>query len=230
MRSKSRDDKLQLSGYLHDLGICLHFQDDPVLKNTVVLKPKWGTDAVYRVLDDHTVADHRGRFGPYDLARTWSDEQYSTMRDELLRLMKRFQLCYQLPGTEAYIAPQLLSPARQTYEGDSRGGLVLRYDNDFMPKGILTRFIVAVNHLIAEQSLVWKSGVILAREGSRAEVIEDYPRRKITMHVNGADSRGLLAIVDDQLERIHASFPRLKYDKFLPCNCEVCQTHDEPFA
>src|SRR5262249_32399987 len=39
----SRADKLQLSGYLHDLGICLHFQDDPVLKNTVILKPKWGT-------------------------------------------------------------------------------------------------------------------------------------------------------------------------------------------
>src|ERR1017187_7358656 len=41
-----REDKLQLSGYLHDLGICLHFQDDPLLKNTVVLKPAWGTDAV----------------------------------------------------------------------------------------------------------------------------------------------------------------------------------------
>jgi len=225
-----RDDKLQLSGYLHDLGICLHFHDDAVLKNIVILKPKWGTDAVYRVLDDHTILDHRGRFGPNDLARIWSDEKYASMQDELLRLMMRFQLCYQLPGTEAYIAPQLLSPTRPAYESESHGGLVLRYDYDFMPKGILTRFIVAVNHLIAEQNLVWKSGVILARERSRAEVIEDYPRRKITVRVSGADSRGLLAIVDDQLERIHASFLRLKYGKFLPCNCEVCQTRDEPFA
>ncbi|HKQ04562.1 MAG TPA: COR domain-containing protein [Blastocatellia bacterium] len=227
---KRRDDKLQLSGYLHDLGICLHFQDDPVLKNTIILKPKWGTDAVYSVLDDRTVLNNRGRFGPDDLARIWSDEQYASMRDELLRLMMRFQLCYQLPDTEAYIAPQLLSPTRSAYEWDNRDGLVVRYDYDFMPKGILTRFIVAVNHLIADQSLVWKSGVILAREGARAEVIEDYPRRKITVRVNGADSRGLLAIVDDQLERIHAAFRRLKYDKFLPCNCEVCQTRDEPFA
>ena len=50
-----REDKQQLSGYLHDLGICLHFQDDPVLKQTLILKPKWGTDAVYRVLDDRTI-------------------------------------------------------------------------------------------------------------------------------------------------------------------------------
>jgi internalin A len=152
------------------------------------------------------------------------------MRDELLRLMMKFQLCYQLLDTEAYIAPQLLSPTRPTYEWESRGGLVLRYDYDFMPKGMITRFIVALNHLIEDQNLVWKSGVILARQGSRAEVIEDYSRRKITVRVSGADSRGLLAIVDDQLDRIHASFPRLKYEKMLPCNCEVCQTREEPFA
>jgi GTPase SAR1 family protein len=227
---KRRDDKLQLSGYLHDLGICLHFQDDPVLKNTVILKPKWGTDAVYSVLDDHVVLGRRGQFGPEDLARIWAGETYSDMRDELLRLMMRFQLCYQVPGREVYIAPQLLSPTRPAYEWKGRNELVLRYDYEFMPKGILTRFIVAVNHLIADQSLVWKSGVLLARDGSRAEVIEDYPRRKIGVRVSGADARGLLAIVDDQLERIHGSFPRLKYEKFLPCNCEVCRNRDEPFA
>jgi internalin A len=40
-------DKLQLSSYLHDLGVCLHFQNDDLLKETVILKPSWGTDAVY---------------------------------------------------------------------------------------------------------------------------------------------------------------------------------------
>jgi Leucine-rich repeat (LRR) protein len=227
---KRREDNLQLSGYLHDLGICLHFQDDPILKNRIILKPKWGTDAAYRVLDDRVILNNRGRFGLQDLARIWVEDQYSEMRDELLRLMMKFQLCYQLPSPEAYIAPQLVSPTRPTYDWDNTGGLVLRYDYDFMPKGILTRFIVALNHLIADQDLVWKSGVILERDDSRAEVIEDYIRRKITVRVNGPNSRGLLAIVDDQLERIHASFPRLKYDKFLPCNCEVCQTRDEPSA
>ena len=69
-----------------------------------------------------------------------------------------------LPNAEAYIAPQLLSPTRPAYEWEGRGGLVLQYDYEFMPKGILTRFIVAVNHLIADQGLVWKSGVILERK------------------------------------------------------------------
>ena len=225
-----RDDKLQLSGYLHDLGICLHFQDDPVLKNTVILKPTWGTDAVYRVLDDHDIVDQRGRFDRPDLARIWCDEQYAAMRSELLHLMMRFQLCYQLPNVDAYIAPQLLSPTSPVYGWPTQDNLMLGYEYDFMPKGILTRFIVALNHLIADQSLVWKSGVILARQSARAEVIEDYPRRKITVRVSGAESSGLLAIVDDQLDRIHATFPRLKYEKFLPCNCEACHRRDEPYA
>ena len=50
-------DKLQLSGYLHDLGVCLHFQDDPILKRIVILKPQWGTNAVYKVLDSKIVID-----------------------------------------------------------------------------------------------------------------------------------------------------------------------------
>ncbi len=45
---KRREDALQLSGYLHNLGMCLHFQDDDVLAKTVILNPTWGTDAVYR--------------------------------------------------------------------------------------------------------------------------------------------------------------------------------------
>ena len=227
---KRREDKLQLSGYLHDLGICLHFQDDPVLSRTVILKPKWGTDAVYRVLDDHTVIHNRGRFGPADLARIWSEDEYEPMRHELLRLMMRFQLCYQVPDEESYIAPQLLSSTQPAYAWDERGNLVLRYEYDFMPKGLLTRLIVALNHRIADQALVWKSGVILERDGTRAEVIEDYPRRKITVRVVGPDTRGLLSIIDDQLDRIHRSYPRLQYEKYLPCDCEVCRQRPEPFT
>ncbi|MGC9972542.1 MAG: COR domain-containing protein [Bryobacteraceae bacterium] len=227
---KRREDKLQLSGYLHDLGICLHFQDDPVLSKTVILKPKWGADAVYRVLDDHTVINNRGRFGPADLARIWSEDMYAPMRHELLRLMMRFQFCYRVPDEKSYIAPQLLSSTQPAYEWDERGNLVLRYEYDFMPKGLITRLIVALHHRIADQALVWKSGVILERDDARAEVIEDYPRRKITVRVAGPDTSGLLAIVDDHLDLIHRSFPRLKYEKYLPCSCGVCRQRPEPFA
>ena len=178
-------DKLQLSGYLHDLGICLHFQDDLVLKNTVILKPKWGTDAVYRVLDDKGVIEQRGRFSRSKLDLIWSEDEYAGMRDELLQLMVRFQLCYRLEGSDVYIAPQLSTPEKPGYAWASQANLTLRYRYDFMPKGIFTRLIVALNHLIADQSLVWRTGAVLERDGTRCKVIEDYPRREITVRAAG---------------------------------------------
>jgi internalin A len=146
---KRREDKLQLSGYLHDLGVCLHFQDDPILKNWIILKPEWGTTAVYRVLDTNTVQKAFGYFTQTDLNLIWADDQYNDMRDELLQLMMRFKLCYEIPHRpKTYIAPQLLSPNQPKYRWNDTNNLILRYEYEFMPKGILTRFSVEMHRLI----------------------------------------------------------------------------------
>lgn len=227
---KRNADKLQLSGYLHDLGICLHFQDDPLLKNTIVLKPSWGTDAVYRVLDDAEVITARGQFTRTQLGRIWSESKYAGMQDELLGLMMKFQLCYALESNRTYIAPQLLSSDQPSYPWDPVGALVVRYEYGFLPKGIVTRLIVAMHRLIAGGKLVWKTGVVLERDGSRAEIIEEYSQRRIRVRVSGPDPHGLLAIVDEQLERVHEAFPRLKCERFLPCPCSECQCKAEPYS
>ncbi len=88
----------------------LHFQEDPLFKKTVILKPKWGTDAVYKVLDNEEVIGNLGKFHRSDLANIWCEDEYATMHDELLRLMINFKLCYEIPRSQGkYIAPQLLS-------------------------------------------------------------------------------------------------------------------------
>ena len=172
----------------------------------------------------------RGSFTRADLARIWSEAKYAGMQDELLALMMKFRLCYAVESERAYIAPQLLSSERPSYRWDTGGGLTVRYEYGFLPKGILTRFIVAAHHLIADEKLVWKTGVVLERDGSRAEVTEEYTQRRIRVRVSGADPRSLLAIVDDQLERLHRSFPRLQYDRHLPCPCSECRGKAEPYA
>jgi internalin A len=226
----SREDKLQLSGYLHDLGICLHFQEDPLLKNTVILRPSWGTDAVYRVLDDTEVIAAGGQFTRRDLGRIWHEPGYAGMQDELLRLMMKFQLCYALETEDAYIAPQLLSSEQPAYPWDPGGGMVVRYEYEFLPKGILTRFIVAMHRMITSEKLVWKTGVVLARDGSRAEITEEYSQKRIRVRLNGRAAQGLFAVIDEQLERLHASFSRLKYERYLPCPCNECRNKPEPYG
>ena len=217
------EDKLQLSGYLHDLGACLHFQKDDLLRKTVILKPTWGTDAVYKVLDNDRVIQNRGKFDRDDLTAIWHEEKYATMRPELLRLMMNFKLCYEIPSNpNTYIAPQLLSPNQPEYEWDETDNLLLRYTYEFMPKGILTRFIVEMHRWIENQTYVWRTGVVLCQETSRAEVIELYHRKEIRIRVSGHRRRDLLTTVRHELDKIHASYDRLKCSTLVPCNCHTC--------
>jgi internalin A len=215
-------DQLQLSSYLHDLGVCLHFQEDPLLRKTVILQPNWGTDAVYKVLDNSKVINNLGVFNRDDLADIWREPEYAEMLNELLQLMINFKLCYRIPNSEFYIAPQLLTENQPSYDWDSANNLVLRYTYEFMPKGILIQLIVAMHKLIAEHKFVWRSGVIFERKLAKAEVVEYYGKREIKIRVIGKEAKDLLTIVIYELDRIHESFKRLRYSKLIPCNCDVC--------
>jgi internalin A len=237
-----REDKLQLSDYLHDLGICLHFQEDDLLIKTVILKPTWGTDAVYKVLDNFQVIQNQGRFTRNDLNSIWNEDKYATMQSELLRLMMNFKLCYEIPNApKTYIAPQLLTVNQPYYTWDESENLLLRYEYEFMPKGILTRFIVEMHAWIEEQSCVWRSGVVLSKDGARAEVIELYRYHKgeIRIRISGNRQRDFLTTIRHELEKIHDSYnssgdllnkvQRLKYNTLVPCKCQnTCKNSQKP--
>jgi internalin A len=226
-----RKDQLQLSDYLHDLGVCLHFQADPLLKKILILKPEWGTDAVYKALDTQEVKENLGRFSRDQLDTIWDEDQYADMQDELLQLMMNFKLCYQIPGTDKeYIAPQLLDDNQADYDWDESNNLLLRYHYDFMPKGILTRFIVEMHRFIEQQKLVWKSGVVLSNGSARAEVIEYYHKREIHIRVSGSRRKDLLTVISYEIDKINASYERLedKCKKLIPCNCDACSGEQSP--
>ena len=170
------------------------------------------------------------------------------MQDELLQLMMRFKLCYEIPNRPGnYIAPQLLdveAPLKlegeeredgeegetRRYWWDSSNNLILRYKYEFMPKGIITRFIVETHDLIEEQKLVWRSGVVLKKDEARAEVIENYNQREIKVRVSGKQKKELLAIINRELGKIHNSFERLEYQTLVPCNCQKCVVSKEPHS
>ncbi|WP_392532599.1 COR domain-containing protein [Nostoc sp. C117] len=226
-----RKDMLRLSNYLHDLGVCLHFQEDSTLKHYVILKPEWGTDAVYRVLDSQTVKQNVGCFTKDDLKNIWESGEYADMRDELLQLMMRFKLCYEIPDRcNIYIAPQLLSIEKAVYTWSDTNNLILRYTYTFMPKGILTRFIVETHPWIEQQKLVWKNGVVLNKDETRAEVIENYNQREIKIRVAGNRKKELMAVITHELEKIHNSYERLQYQTLVPCNCETCKNLLTPYS
>jgi internalin A len=236
---KDQKEMLIISKYLHDLGICLHFQKDRVLKNWVILNPIWATNAVYKVTETDAVKDSNGCFTEKDLATIWHDSQYTQMHDELLQLMQNFGICYPIRNiADTYIAPSLLSLTQPDYIWNETDNLILRYEYEFMPKGIVTRFIVEMHNLIegqpepapATSQLVWKEGVILTDSRARAEVIEFYDKREIRIRVVGFQKKTLLDCIRHEFQKIHDSYERLKYEELIPCNCAICKDTQTPYT
>ncbi|PSB09260.1 GTPase, partial [filamentous cyanobacterium Phorm 46] len=250
-KKSDRPAMLSLSKYLHDLGIILHFQKDPILKNVVILRPELATNAVYKLIgnkkvtdngevtDNAEIIDNYGYFTQENLKQIWRDREYQDLHDELLHLMKHFKLCYEIPSKpRQYIAPQLLPLETPNYDWDDTDNLILRYKYDFMPKGIITRFIVEMHLLIyrpqpdlpkGRGDIVWRDGVILADNYAKAEVIENYHQREIRIRVSGNQKKSLLDRIRHELWKIHATYDkRLKCEELIPCNCERCKGSEDP--
>ena len=178
-----------------------------------------------------TVNQNLGCFTKDDLKDIWQDDEYAQMRDELLQLMMRFKLCYKIPGRpDTYIAPQFLSIEKPTYLWEDSNNLILWYSyKEVIPKGMFTRFIVETHPWIEDQKLVWKSGVVLNKDQTRAEVIQNYNQRKIQIRVAGNRKKELMAVVTHELEKINNSQGGLEYEAQVFCNCKTCKNLSEPY-
>ncbi|MEM8641012.1 MAG: COR domain-containing protein, partial [Cyanobacteria bacterium P01_G01_bin.54] len=223
---------LRISDFLHQLGICLHFQNDRVLKNILILRPEWATNAVYAVTNNPRVKQALGCFSDADLTQIWSDPQYAHLGDELLQLMEKFKLCYPIPGLSGqYIAPQLLDFNPPDYDWDNQQNLMLRYEYEFMPKGIITQLIVRLYRWIEKQQIVWRSGVVFNNGRARAEVIETYRPYKgeVRIQVVGLHPKELLSIITNEIDEINSSFEKIRVTKKIPCICEECKTDPNPY-
>ncbi|WP_099533042.1 COR domain-containing protein, partial [Limnothrix sp. PR1529] len=224
-------DMLAASQFLHDLGICLHFQDVRFLKRILILKPEWATGTLYKILDNPEVRADFGRFNDDTLEQLWNRGDAAKMRDELLQLMKEFALCYEIPGCKGrYIAPQLLEKERLDYDWDSTDNLILSYRYTFKPKAIFPQLIVALHEQIEHNCHVWKHGMVITNGPARAEIIEDdrYYEADITIRVSGSNKRQLLTIVGHELDKINRSYERLTTEVLIPCNCSQCKGSQTP--
>ena len=218
-----------LSEFLHDLGVILHFQDDPLLRNIVILNPEWGTNAVYKVLDTKDVLKNNGKFHLSDLDEIWNDKKYPYDKHyALLHLMIKFELCFKLEGSDDYIVPELLSPEKPKFEWNYNQNLRFEYHYDFMPAGIITRFIVR-QHLRIKDNYYWKDGVILQFEETVALIESDPLQKKITILIDGYDKKDLLAIVRNDFKLIHDSLNMTNVKEKMPCVCSECRNSIKPF-
>jgi len=221
--------QLDLLRTLHNLGICLWYEGMGFLERIVILQNRWATDAVFKVLDNEIVKKKKGHFQRSDLLEIWNDPEYAGRVDELVLLMQRFKLCYQIDNVDEFIAPQLLDknpPDDFSRASVQQGGVRMVIDYEFMPRGIITQFIVAMHRQISgDQRHAWETGfAVRSIQGPKATGMaeESYDSRKLELWANGPGAGLLLQQMLSELEKIHESYNRLQYNKQIPCVCDRC--------
>lgn len=241
----SNEDINTLSKHFHNLGIFLHYADDiHGLADIIFLNSKWIMDAIYSVLANTDVSKNNGKFTKDWLFKFWGmhENQYPlSIKNKLLTLMlkDKFEICYRIDEKEeTYISPQLLpSVLNYDYNWDYTNNLFYRFQYPFMPKGIVSRLIVRLNHLIHKENkveLVWQKGVILKHGNTKAQVIEKKTKeglKVIDISIVGEqiESQNLLSKIKFEVENIHkSSFQNINYDEMIPCCCGECIHSDAP--
>jgi internalin A len=211
-----------LAGFLHVLGIALNYRDDPRLKDTHVLKPRWVTEGIYTLLRAGMERTHQAVVAKTDLARILDPHEYpDSCHDFLLRLMEKFQLCFRMPGDpERYLVPELLGEnqpdIRQLLDAP---GLGFRYQYEILPEGLLPRFIVQTHHLSeANPEWRWRTGVVLQRDRCNGVVRADARERRVDVHISGPESqlRGVLAVIREKFDTQHRDLKGLAVDERVP--------------
>ncbi len=221
---KEEGEQKTLIGFLHDLGIVLHFSDHPLLHDTNVLNPLWVTNAVYRILNCNELFQSRGvllfsELG--NLLKSVETEKFKYPENRrlfVIEMMRRFELCFDFEGraNEQFLIPDLL-PLAAPDTGDWTGSLGFQYRYEILPQSVMSRFIVRMNELVSERTY-WRKGVVLASEGNRALVKADFEDARIDIRVDGPvpSRRRLLKSIRDQFAAIHATIPRIGGKEYVP--------------
>lgn len=228
------DEALSLAKYLHDLGIVLFYNDDPLLKNLVILSSEWGTDAVYKVLDEQErlLKGRNGILRMEDLPKIWTDTARYPQRlhPYLLNLMEKFQLTFQIHSTSStYLVAELLDNKAIDLGWKFAYGetLSFQYEYDFIPAGVMTRFIVAINPYLETIDGVkqcWRKGAYLRYKTAYALVrlYDSVTDRCIQIKVSGGtprDRRDLLTKIRMAFEEINGQFSKIQITERIPCIC-----------
>jgi internalin A len=205
-----------LIGFLHDLGVVLHFQDDPRLEALGILNPQWVTNGVYKILNSHTLFQNKGVLTTSMLDEILNLPEYPRgKRLFIVDMMKKFELCYDIESDKTFLVPDLLPKDQPDLKFN--GGPAFEYAYPVLPSSVITRFIVRMNQKI-DDGFVWRTGVVLKIGENKALVKADIEDRKITISIDGVEHtrRDALSAIRYQLDEIHASIKGLNPQKRIP--------------
>jgi GTPase SAR1 family protein len=225
-----------ISGYLVDIGEIIHFKDDLILKNIVILNPHWLTKAIYELIHSLEIQRNFGLFDANKLSEYLNIEKYPPEKHyEILSLMEKFEICFKIIGSNnLYLIPTLLqaTPSNPSVLKEFIIPEALKFEikYNYMPSGLIERLICRLNDYIYKESY-WKYGVVFNTENNKGLVRIHKPEKKIVVYVVGEVQAHLYNVILNEINLIHKDL-KIKdkdYLEFLACTCNECSVSVSPY-
>jgi internalin A len=210
----------RIAATFNSLGIILNINDDPRLRDTMVVEPSWLTGGIFRILNDQGVIEHEGVVSVDDLSRILAADFPRRCHVFLLDLLRHFELAF--PFSEdgrTFLIPQMLGieepPGLDKFSTDRC--LSFEYVYNVPPAGFLLRFIVRTRAL-SEGRARRRKMVVVGFESCEALVRADTAEHKILIQISGPmpDRRRFLDIIRAEFDRIHTTIAGLQVEERLP--------------
>lgn len=222
--------------YLHEMGEILYYSNDPILKNTVIIKPEWVNGLIARILDNNEVEQTGGFLSKQLMKHIWNDLP-EEIQSKMVHLMEIFDLAYKVDDPETvclvveklrHQEPNFVKPW-DNLEG-SREIALLYDDLNAMPAGIPTRFIARTHRFTTFTH--WRHGALLKYNKNTSYVVSDKSpdnadnlaliiakpdKRQILLKVRGNSPEYFSAILRDTLEDTLKPFEGLEMTLKVPC-------------
>jgi small GTP-binding protein len=199
---------------MHDLGVVvahgLKEDASASLREVTLLDPNWLTGAIYTLLNHPVVRDQQGEFTSAQMADLLDPADYPQPRHEFILDMMQHPdlgLAFELPGRprSRYLIPEALPKNQPDYGTWPADSLRFRYAYEFLPPGLVPRFIVQAHHNLSKLPTRWHSGVVLEVVHCPVLLRGDHDARRIEIEVAGPPGQRWLAlnIVLNDLKQVH---------------------------
>ena len=129
-------------------------------------------------------------------------------------------LCFRLPiqKEERYLVPEAL-PANTPYLGNwPKDVLRFRYVYNYLPPGLIPRFIVQSNQNLTPEKARWRTGVVLKASDCPVLVLADLDKKRVDIQVDGPPKlrRAALNVILNDLEAVHRLNPEAEPEGVVP--------------
>lgn len=206
-----------LLNWCNDLGVCFR-REDKRLKDYVILRPEWITNAVYTIIFNKRDAVHNGLISWEDIFDlltspgsrqvlknidyTWQDMEY------VLGVIRHFHLSYQFKGEEKEFFPMLCredsSPVVPGY-ANAPDTLEFHVEFEYLPNNILHRLMVE-RYAELDQDNVWLTGARFLQPDAGLSAVVIIEDKKLKLYVRTENplhpANTYLSVISGTIDRI----------------------------